>query len=776
MKTKLLLSLLFFVYCSVNLFAQGIWHQKANFGGVTRSGAVGFSIGNKGYIGTGLDNFSNKLNDFWEWDQVTNTWTQKANFVTARTYAVGFAIGNKGYVGLGWDNVSGYVSDFWEYDPTTNTWTQKANFGGAARIYAVAFAIGTKGYIGTGKNNTNYFNEFWEWDQASNVWTQKANFSGLARSGAVGFSIGAKGYIGTGNDGSNIYNDFWEWDQGSDTWTQKANFGGSTRSYAVGFAIGAIGYIGTGRDNPTYYNDFWMYDPGINTWNQILNFTGTRRYSAVGFSIGAKGYIGTGTLFVNPNTYYYNDFYELTICELNISGTTSTICIGENVSLNAIVSPLNNDIIYTWSPAIGLNNTTIVNPVASPTATTTYTVIAQDTVTQCMDTAQFLIIVFPGISLNGHYQICQGEYVDLCAAGGLNYSWSTGQTLNCITTNPTTTTTYTVNALDINGCYNSATSTIIVDCLGLICSNNENFENGNFTGWTGLSGDNNSMSSTSSTIISWTGGLNFQGNNASVNSSAQHTILSINQLDSNAIDSTTNQPDVFMTTIAPVGGNYSVRLGNSQANCKAEGLKMQFTPTAIDSVFTYQFACVFQNPLHATHKNPGIMVNVYDALNNIIPSLSDTIHVNHPYYHFLPAAYTGPNPLIYYKRWSATTLNLASYIGQTVTIEFVNFDCGECAHWGYTYLDVSCNNLTGIIPYTNSDMLSIYPNPTRGFINISSPTNTTEIFVTDIVGQKVFVLTNRNEKTIDLSSTPAGIYFLKVKTPDGIIVKKIIKE
>ena len=74
---------------------------------------MGFSIGNKGYIGTG--NFFTK--DFWEWDQATNTWTQKADFGGfPRELAVGFSIGNKGYIGTGWDG-SSLKQDFWEYDP-----------------------------------------------------------------------------------------------------------------------------------------------------------------------------------------------------------------------------------------------------------------------------------------------------------------------------------------------------------------------------------------------------------------------------------------------------------------------------------------------------------------------------------------------------------------------------------------------------------------------------------------------------------------------------------
>ncbi|MEI7513689.1 MAG: galactose oxidase, partial [bacterium] len=54
------------------------WTQKANLPGTKRMGAIGFSIGNKGYIATGNNN--SWWSDFWEWDQGTDTWIQKADF------------------------------------------------------------------------------------------------------------------------------------------------------------------------------------------------------------------------------------------------------------------------------------------------------------------------------------------------------------------------------------------------------------------------------------------------------------------------------------------------------------------------------------------------------------------------------------------------------------------------------------------------------------------------------------------------------------------------
>jgi len=280
------------------------WSQKADFAGAAREAAVGFSIGGKGYIGTGEDG-ENYLNDFWEYDTSNNSWTQKSDFGgSARSNAVGFSIGDKGYIGTGFSLPMVRNRDFWEYDPELNVWIQKADFGGVGRTYATGFSIGTKGYIGLGSAGSDYPIDLWEYDPGDNSWTQKADFESSGRWGCVSFSIGDKGYVGTGKNPSWYdQKDFWEYDPVLDAWTQKTDFGGSERFRAAGFAILDKGYIGTGD----YGNDFWEYDPSTDQWKQIADFIGAPRWGAVGFSIGFKGYLGTG---INESAVVLADFWE----------------------------------------------------------------------------------------------------------------------------------------------------------------------------------------------------------------------------------------------------------------------------------------------------------------------------------------------------------------------------------------------------------------------------------------------------------------------------------
>lgn len=198
---------------------------------MARMAAVGFSIGSKGYFGTGehiIGQIYTRVNDFYEFDPADSggmgKWTEKTKINNdvnlVRAFAVGFSIGNKGYIGTG-HHVYGVYNDFWEYDPNAGTdgkgtWSQKTNFPGTARWQAVGMSIGAYGYVGLGDNRS----DFYEYNPTTNTWTQKASSPFLPfpdnianRALAAGFSIGNKLYIGTGSikSGSTThYKDFWE--------------------------------------------------------------------------------------------------------------------------------------------------------------------------------------------------------------------------------------------------------------------------------------------------------------------------------------------------------------------------------------------------------------------------------------------------------------------------------------------------------------------------------------------------------------------------------------
>ncbi len=293
----------------------GNWVELSDLDGLPRTDAAGFSIGNKGYVGTGYDG-EDRLNDFWEYDPGRNAWTQKADLPgAARSSAVGFASDSKGYIGTGYDGRN-RLKDFWEYDPSSNTWTQKADFGGTARYGAVAFAINNKGYVGTG-NDGSYMKDNWEYDPSADTWTQKTSIGGSKRQDAASFTVNGKGYILTGQDNGAYQSDLWEYDPAADLWTKKrAITNVSDETYddqytsipgvgKVGFSIGTKGYLATGGQ--TTGIDVWEYNPATDLWTEKTSFEGSTRQDGVAFTIGNRGYVTTG----RSGSFYFDDIWAL---------------------------------------------------------------------------------------------------------------------------------------------------------------------------------------------------------------------------------------------------------------------------------------------------------------------------------------------------------------------------------------------------------------------------------------------------------------------------------
>ncbi len=147
-----------------------------------------------------------------------------------------------------------------------------------------------------------------------------------------------------------------------------------------------------------------------------------------------------------------------------VSATATTICAGDQSQLQATGGSF-----YIWIPASGLSSSTTSNPIASPTQTTTYTVLVSNG-GLCTDTSSITLIVnpVPNVLVNGTTVLCTGDSTQLTATGATSYQWlpSNGLSNSAISNpiaSPIQTTTYTVTGTDVLGCTNSATVFIEVN-------------------------------------------------------------------------------------------------------------------------------------------------------------------------------------------------------------------------------------------------------------------------------------------------------------------------
>jgi hypothetical protein len=81
----------------------------------------------------------------------------------------------------------------------------------------------------------------------------------------------------------------------------------------------------------------------------------------------------------------------------------------------------------------------------------------------------------------------------------------------------------------------------------------------------------------------------------------------------------------------------------------------------------------------------------------------------------------------------------------------------------------------GIEEFGSESIISVYPNPATGFVNIESTENITKITVINYVGQLVYEKKVSDETNIYLNtaSYESGVYILKIETENGITAKRI---
>ncbi|MCB0516702.1 MAG: hypothetical protein KDD49_11610, partial [Bacteroidetes bacterium] len=102
------------------------------------------------------------------------------------------------------------------------------------------------------------------------------------------------------------------------------------------------------------------------------------------------------------------------------AGNDVTICAGESTQLSAS----GGNISYSWSPATGLSNANIPNPVASPTTTTIYTVTSTSS-DGCVSSDQVTVYVNPNVNVNaGQDDMVCGLSYQLSGSPSANGTWT----------------------------------------------------------------------------------------------------------------------------------------------------------------------------------------------------------------------------------------------------------------------------------------------------------------------------------------------------------------
>ncbi len=231
--------------------------------------------------------------------------------------------------------------------------------------------------------------------------------------------------------------------------------GGSSFSYLWNFGIAGSTTDTSTAFKPTYlFTTAGIYTVKLTvTSNPVVYPKDTTTYTV---TVLEKGCIDSAKVKINVL-----DFITVTLKR------GDDLCKTDSITL----SPISYALSYKWSPSIALNDSAVKYPLASPSSTTTYHVIAN--LGKCQDNAFITIHVapYPQVKVGNDTTICYGTTALLSGVvKSVYYNWTPTTTLsNYYSLNPTaaplTTTKYVLTVTDTSYCKKPNTDTVTVTVI-----------------------------------------------------------------------------------------------------------------------------------------------------------------------------------------------------------------------------------------------------------------------------------------------------------------------
>lgn len=289
---------------------------------------------------------------------------------------------------------------------------------------------------------------------------------------------------------------------GNTIWTKKMSSSGLTTIYSIETDNQNNILITGNYTSPfiSFGNDTLIYNTGSpNLFLAKFNSSGFLSWSlaaggayedyAKSIAVSADGSIYIAGAFGSPNINF--DSLSLTnhgvidafIAKLGTysanAGENFSICGGDSVVIGGNPTALNATapLTYLWIPSIGLNDSSIANPLAVPTTTTTYTVFVTDSNNLIVSDSVTVYVNIPKyVYLGNDTIICTRHLMFLDAGPGfVSYLWSDSSIQQILLVDSSGlgglgegTKTVFVTVIDSNGCQNSDTIYItFVTCSGI---------------------------------------------------------------------------------------------------------------------------------------------------------------------------------------------------------------------------------------------------------------------------------------------------------------------
>lgn len=141
--------------------------------------------------------------------------------------------------------------------------------------------------------------------------------------------------------------------------------------------------------------------------------------------------------------------------------------------------------------------------------------------------------------------------------------------------------------------------------------------------------------------------------------------------------------------LLPPGEAKVVKLGNSQVGSEAESITYHFIVDPDKAILFLKFAVVVQDPSHDFVYQPRFIVRIMNKEGDLIDDCAEyDVSARAGIEGF--QTYDKLGTPIRWRDWTNVGLDMSSYAGQEVQVQFTTYDCVLTAHFGYAYFTATC--------------------------------------------------------------------------------------
>ena len=271
-----------------------------------RASACACSMNGKGYVFGGRDEKGTYLNDLWEYDPTTDSWTSMGS-VPGKGRVNAIIIAYKGclYAGLGFAKGGAYeeethLRDWWRWNETSHQWDSLAPYPDNTTICPIPYV--TDGRIYAIYGAADCFTRHMTWyEVATNTWQREedSHYRALSAFKGVGAQVQDRYYYGLGYNSTNLCQ-WWRVDLEKDNWTKCKSLPSKGRTCSAGCANDTYMYVFGGRyfagemTGGEVFADMWRYDPADDEWSRGGAMPCGKAENQIAFAIGNKVYFGLG--------------------------------------------------------------------------------------------------------------------------------------------------------------------------------------------------------------------------------------------------------------------------------------------------------------------------------------------------------------------------------------------------------------------------------------------------------------------------------------------------